>query len=123
MATFTRQDIEEGLQRLGEIAQTKDLQIELTLVGGAVMTLFFNARPSTRNVDAVILLPREARLVREMAKQIAEERDWPEDWLNDGAKGLCSGHQRWTNHFSSARDHSPRSSHGTVAGDETFRMA
>lgn len=76
MATFTRQDIEEGLQRLGEIAQTKDLQIELTLVGGAVMTLFFNARPSTRDVDAVILLPREARLVREMAKQIAEERDW-----------------------------------------------
>ena len=87
MATFTRQDIEEGLQRLGEIAQTKDLQIELTLVGGAVMTLFFNARPSTRDVDAVILLPREARLAREMAKQIAEERDWPEDWLNDGAKG------------------------------------
>jgi len=91
MATFTRQDIEEGLRRLGEIAQAKDLQIELTLVGGAVMTLFFNARPSTRDVDAVILLPREARLVREMARQVAEERDWPADWLNDGAKGYLVG--------------------------------
>ena len=55
------------------------------------MTLHFNARLSTRDVDAVILLPREARLVREMARQVAEERGWPEDWLNDGAKGYLVG--------------------------------
>ena len=91
MATFTRQEIEEGLRRLGELAQAKGLRVELTLVGGAVMVLRFNARLSTRDVDAVILLPREAKLVREMAKRVAEEHDWPEDWLNDGAKGYLVG--------------------------------
>ena len=91
MAIFTREEIEEGLRRLGELAQAKGLQVELTLVGGAVMVLRFDARPSTRDVDAVILSPREARIVRDLARQVAEEHDWPEDWLNDGAKGYLVG--------------------------------
>lgn len=91
MATFSRNEIEEGLKRLGELAQAKGLHIQLTLVGGAVMVLRFDARSSTRDVDAVILLPREARLVRDLAKQVADEHDWPEDWLNDGAKGYLVG--------------------------------
>jgi hypothetical protein len=91
MAVFTRSEIEEGLKRLGELAQAKGLHIQLTLVGGAVMVLRFDARPSTRDVDAVILSPREAKLVRDMAKQVADEHDWPEDWLNDGAKGYLVG--------------------------------
>ena len=91
MGIFTRAEIETGLKRLGELAQAKGLHIQLTLVGGAVMVLQFNARPSTRDIDAVILQPREARLVRELARQVADEFDWAEDWLNDGAKGYLVG--------------------------------
>jgi hypothetical protein len=91
MAIFTRNEIEAGLKRLGELAQAKGLHIQLTLVGGAAMVLRFDARPSTHDVDAVILQPREARLVRELAKQVAEEFEWTEDWLNDGAKGYLVG--------------------------------
>jgi hypothetical protein len=29
--------------------------------------------------------------VRELAQIIADERGWPEDWLNDGAKGFLIG--------------------------------
>jgi predicted nucleotidyltransferase len=91
MATFSRDDIQDGLKRLGELAQAQGLHIRLTLMGGAVMVLGYQARPSTRDVDAVILAPGEARLVRALAKHVAEERDWPEDWLNDGAKGYLVG--------------------------------
>ncbi len=91
MGTFTRHEIEEGLKRLGELAQAKGLHIQLTLVGGAVMVLRFNARVSTRDIDAVILQPREARLVRELARRVADEFEWAEDWLNDGAKGYLVG--------------------------------
>lgn len=91
MATFTRQEIEDGLKRLGELALAKGFHIQLTLVGGAVMVLRFNARPSTRDIDAVILEPREARLVRELARSVANEFEWAEDWLNDGAKGYLVG--------------------------------
>jgi hypothetical protein len=55
------------------------------------MVLRFNARPSTRDIDAVILQPREARLVRELARRVADEFEWTEDWLNDGAKGYLVG--------------------------------
>ncbi|WKZ48034.1 MAG: DUF6036 family nucleotidyltransferase [Anaerolineales bacterium] len=91
MAIFTRAEIETGLQQLGERALAKGIKIQLVLVGGAVMVLRFDARLSTRDVDAVILLPNEARVVRDLAKQVAEERNWPEDWLNDGAKGYLVG--------------------------------
>ena len=91
MATFSREEIQGGLKRLGELAQAQGLHDQLTLVGGAVMVLGYQARQSTRDVDAVILSPPEARLVRKLAKRVAEERDWPEDWLNDGAKGYLVG--------------------------------
>jgi len=91
MATFSREEIQDGLRRLGELAQAQGLHIRLTLVGGAVMVLGYQARQSTRDVDVVITAPPEARLVRTLAKQVAEERDWPEDWLNDGAKGYLIG--------------------------------
>ena len=91
MATFTEQDIREGLRRLGELAQSRGIQIELVAVGGAVMVLAFGARQSTRDVDIVILLPHEARIVRDIAAQVAGEFDWPFDWLNDGAKGYLRG--------------------------------
>jgi len=91
MATFSREEIQEGLKRLGELAQIQGFHIQLTLVGGAVMVLEYRARQSTRDVDAVIISPREARLVRVLAKRVAEELDWPEDWLNDGAKGYLVG--------------------------------
>jgi hypothetical protein len=91
MAIFSRQEIITGLTRLGELAQAQGISIELTLLGGAVMVLAFHARESTRDVDAVILSPREARKVRELAKQVADEKNWDEDWLNDAAKGYLMG--------------------------------
>jgi hypothetical protein len=91
MAVFSREEIIEGLTRLGELAQARGLHIDLTLMGGAVMVLAFQARAATRDVDVFIRAPREARLVRELAKQVARERDWNEDWLNDGAKGYLVG--------------------------------
>jgi hypothetical protein len=49
MATFTRAEILEGLQRLGELAQEQGIIVQLTLMGGAVMVLAFEARLSTRD--------------------------------------------------------------------------
>jgi hypothetical protein len=91
MATITRQEIIEALERLGQLAVSRGTKIELALVGGALMVLLYAARESTRDVDAIILAPREVGTVRELAQVVADERGWPDDWLNDGAKGFLIG--------------------------------
>ncbi len=91
MATITRQEIIEAFERLGQLAEARGTRIELALVGGALMVLLYKARKSTRDVDAIILAPPDAGTVRELAQTVADERGWPDDWLNDGAKGFLIG--------------------------------
>ena len=69
MALLTREEIVEALERLGELAQSQGQHIELVAVGGAVMVLAYNARQATHDVDVAILSPREARIVRDLAKK------------------------------------------------------
>jgi predicted nucleotidyltransferase len=102
MATLSRADIEAAFRRLGELAAQNDEQIELVIVGGAVMLLVYQARFSTRDVDAVILSPRTMAKVREWVKQIGVEQNLPEDWLNDGAKGYMVGISQGPTIFSAA---------------------
>jgi predicted nucleotidyltransferase len=91
MALLEREELIAALQRLGELAQARGEQIELVVVGGAAMVLGFSARSSTQDVDAVAIPASLTSLVRELARQVAQERGWPEDWLNDAAKGYLVG--------------------------------
>jgi predicted nucleotidyltransferase len=91
MAVFNRKEIAEGIERLGQLAVESGIKIELILVGGALMVLRFRARESTRDVDVAILAPTDAQKVRELARRVGEEHGWPDDWLNDGAKGYLIG--------------------------------
>lgn len=91
MALLTRQDIINALERLGQLAAADGYTLQLLIVGGAAMALGYNARQATQDIDALFLPPPEARVVRSWAAAIARERDWPDDWLNDGAKGYLIG--------------------------------
>jgi hypothetical protein len=74
MPTFTRREITEGIERLGQFAVESGIQIELVLIGGALMVLRFHARESTCDVDVAILAPADTQKVRELARRVAEER-------------------------------------------------
>ncbi len=91
MTLLSKAEIILALKRLGELALLNDAPIELIAVGGAVMVLAYNMRPMTHDVDAMIISPPTARNVRMLVEQVAEELSWPDDWLNDGAKGYLVG--------------------------------
>lgn len=91
-----KSDIESGLKRLGEIALLESKMIDISVYGGSALVIAWDSRVSTRDVDAVVV--GDAGFLRKATKQVAEEKGWPEDWLNDGVKGFLSDHQEMAVH-------------------------
>ncbi|MCY4608891.1 MAG: hypothetical protein OXD40_09880 [bacterium] len=83
MEELSERDIRHLFDRLNaELART-GIVGDVYLVGGAVMCLVFEARLTTKHVDAVF---RPAREVREAARRV----NFGTDWLNDAVKGYLS---------------------------------
>jgi len=91
MTLLGRNEIVGALTRLGELAAAEGQAIELLAFGGSVMVLEFDARPSTRDVDAITLASTDPNVVRRLANIVASERNWANDWLNDAVKGFLAG--------------------------------
>ena len=82
-----KDDIVRLFNQLNDELKKEDVIGELYLVGGAVMCLVFEARLSTRDVDAYF---KPAGIIRSAAKRLASASDYPENWLNDAVKGYLS---------------------------------
>jgi len=84
---LNRETIVSALERVSQRLSERGVKGELSLLGGTVMVLAFQSRVSTKDVDAIF---KPASVIREVAAQIGQELNLPNDWLNDGAKGFVS---------------------------------
>jgi hypothetical protein len=91
MALLSRTEIVRALERLGELALIEGYTLHIVIVGGAAMVLGYDARQSTHDIDAIFLPPPEPHVVRKWARIVAEEYQWPGDWLNDAVTGYLMG--------------------------------
>lgn len=84
---FTADQIRHLFNALNDQLAREDIAGEVYLVGGAVMCLVFQVRPSTKDVDAYFL---PAAQLRKAAVAVAAHENVPENWLNDAVKVYLS---------------------------------
>lgn len=89
---LTREIILTALRHLSDRLQDKGVIGEINILGGTAMMLAFQARQSTKDVDAIFA---PVDVVREAARLVAGELDLPVDWLNDAVKGFASERPRF----------------------------
>ena len=63
MNVLRKQDITSALSALGKAAASDGSKIRLLLVGGAAMSLVFDNRDSTRDVDAIFIAPKDSAYI------------------------------------------------------------
>lgn len=88
---MTAEEITRYLTELNDELRLMDVKGEVSLYGGAVMCLVYDARPATKDVDAVF---RPTSEMRTAIARVAERNDLDEDWLNDGVKGYLVAHEQ-----------------------------
>ena len=86
---LTKNEIEHYLKELNSELALIDVKGEICLYGGAVMCLAYDARPSTKDVNAVF---KPAAKIRELAEVVSKRHGLDADWLNDGVKGFVVSH-------------------------------
>lgn len=87
MHAFSKKEIERLLERLNDELARTSTRADINLVGGAVMCTVFDARESTRDVDATF---RPSSDVREAPLRVAEREGVPDSWLNGAVKAYLS---------------------------------
>ena len=88
---MTADEITKYLTELNNELRLMNIKGEVSLYGGAVMCLVYDARPATKDVDAVF---RPTSEMRTAIAKIAERNHLDESWLNDGVKGYLVTHDQ-----------------------------
>lgn len=88
---MTKDEIQTYLGAINEELKAKGVKGEICLYGGAVMCLAFDARPATKDIDAVF---QPASEIRDAAARVAAKFNLPSDWINDAVKGFLAPHQQ-----------------------------
>jgi hypothetical protein len=93
MSLLSHSDILNALEELAREleALAPGMREEIVIAGGAALVLLYNARETTRDVDAFSIGVEGSAALREAARRTATTLGLPEDWLNDGAKGYLNG--------------------------------
>ena len=86
-----RAEIVAYLEELNDELRLMDVVGEVCLYGGAVMCLVYQARPSTKDVDAIFHPTSE---FRQAVARVAKSHDLRPDWLNDAVKGFVVEHRQ-----------------------------
>ena len=86
---WTREELVQLLEELGVELDSRGIRGELFVVGGAAMSLAFDSRRLTTDVDAVF---EPKTVIADAARVVASRHpELDDDWVNDAMKGFLPG--------------------------------
>lgn len=85
------EEIKKYLGELNDELQAANIKGEVCLYGGAVMCLVYDARPATKDVDAIFKPTTE---MRQAIERVAQRNALRSDWLNNAVKGFLVPHRQ-----------------------------
>ena len=88
---LTRERILAAFALMGRYAAAEGVQLEIGLYGGTAMMLAFDARETTKDVDAIV---RPADIGQRLAERVGREFELPADWLNASVRQFVSEKDR-----------------------------
>jgi Nucleotidyltransferase of unknown function (DUF6036) len=89
---LSRREIARAFERLGDRLAARDIVADIHPIGGAVMILAYDTRPSTADIDAIWSPPGP---VLEEAAVVASELGLPDWWLNEQASAYIQKDASW----------------------------
>lgn len=85
MATgFDRDALLDAFDEIGRAAVAAGTKLQIAVYGGSALMLASNFRFATEDADIAEIGGVWPDWLRAVAKQIAEQRGWSDDWLNEG---------------------------------------
>jgi len=93
MAELSKNDILNYFEEINRRLAQKNKTGEIVIAGGAALTVVFNARDATHDIDAVFAPPQD---MREIIKSMAKDYNLHDDWFNDGVKGFVTDKMNFT---------------------------
>ncbi len=85
--SLSKKDIIRLFKLLNDELKSDNTQGELYVVGGAVMCMVYDARDSTRDVDAYF---KPGTMIRQAAQRVSAKSNIADNWLNDSVKGYLA---------------------------------
>lgn len=70
---------------LNEALRDNLLHLDITIYGGSIMTLLFDDRPATRDIDSIMSVDN-VELLNQIIKQVQNVYQLNSDWINDAIK-------------------------------------
>ena len=83
---FTKKILLEIFDYLNDLLFDNKLYLELTVYGGSIMTLLYDNRPATKDIDSLFNTVND-ELLKNIFKQIQDVYQLNNDWINDDVKG------------------------------------
>ncbi|MHB1646018.1 MAG: hypothetical protein EVG15_03130 [Candidatus Acididesulfobacter diazotrophicus] len=88
MNEFTKKDILENLELIAEKLKSSNKTADIGIYGGSAIILLWEFRKSTRDIDIMIRNGEEE--IKNIARDIAAYKKYPEDWLSDQVRTFTS---------------------------------